>query len=227
MRLVEYNGVPRVRGWLGGHPMAIVNYLDPMDRFSQGNVLSMVGDAETAGGICRMLSIYWVIECLKPGAGTPSESLHKMKSYGPFYFKQIAQAQKAYAANFNGALLGWFGSVRQCLKYGSGQTQDMIVTSFAEQYATTASKLADRIAWATETSTTTPPACLISFSCSAGNHCIAGIETSDMMGSTWHVFDPNYGVMIVEIGAGESLGNLISDLWTAYTISGASVGPVA
>ncbi len=202
--------------------------MNPMDRFDQSLLLDMIGDKEVAGGICRMLSITWVIECLKPGAGNPAATLHAMKSYGPPYFKQIAQSQKAYAAQFNAALDGWVGSVQQCLKYGSGQTRDLIVTSVPEQSATAAPALATRMDWASGRSTTAPRACIISFSCGLGSHCIAGIEQGHgTPASTWYVFDPNYGVMTVIAANGQTLPNLVGDIWAAYGITGSRTAPVA
>lgn len=134
-----------------------------------------------------------------------------------------SRAHKTYKLTFNAALLGWFGSVQQCLKYGSAKTRDLIVTSSVMQTASTAARLTERMVWATDESTTTPPACLITLSCPAGNHCIAAIEEA----GTWSVFDPNYGVMIVDIGAGQALGNLMADIWSAYRITIASAAPVA
>lgn len=206
--------------------MAINDYIDPMDRFSQGAIIDWVGDKEVAGGICRMLSIYWLIDCLKVGAKTPQETLHQMKANGKTYFQQIANAQKAYAKYYNAKLEGWVGSIHDCLSLASSKARDIVITSFNERTATTSQRMVDTFAWAADASSTTPKACIISFSCSLGNHCIAALEHQQTNGSIWYIFDPNYGVMVVDVSAGMSLASALDDIWNAYNITAAFTAPV-
>lgn len=202
--------------------MAINDYIDPMDRFSQGAVIDYIGDKETAGGICRMLSLYWVIECTNGSGRSPAEALHAMKANGPIYFKQIGQSQKAYAKCSNAELKGWVGSVRECLQLASKKQRDVIVTSVDEQCSTTAADLATSISGATNHSTTLPKSCIVSISTPAGNHCIAVLV--DPAGH-WFIFDPNYGVLAAR-NPGQTLAHAVSDLWNGYRIEVSMVTPV-
>jgi len=207
--------------------MAIETYIDPMDQFNQGNIISMIGDKNLAGGICRMLSVFWVIESTKNNASTPNVVLHEMTAKGPIYFKQIGQNFKAYADRF--VKDGWIGSIIDCLSLGSAQRITGLVTDRLAQFSTTSANATTKATQALAQSTTTPRSCMISFRCPLGGHSIAAIEDPSLLGSTFYIFDPNYGVMTIDtspFGANGSLQAAIGDLWTAYHIQNTSIAPV-
>jgi hypothetical protein len=207
--------------------MSIEDYVDPMDRCDQGLIIDLVGDKEVSKGICRMLSINWLVECTKANASQPNVVWHEMKANGPVYFKQIANQQKAYAEFFNAKLEGWIGSVWDCISLASYKRLKSVVTSVPDQIARRPDEMTESLCRAMNSSTTNPLSCIISFSCPVGNHCIAAIEHPSVMGSTWYIFDPNYGVLIIDISKGQSLGDAVSDLFDAYAIEVSKVAPIA
>ncbi|MFN4275881.1 MAG: YopT-type cysteine protease domain-containing protein [Ferrovibrio sp.] len=196
--------------------MAINDYVNPMDRGSQGLILDYVGNEQTAGGICRMLSINWIIECAQPGAPAPNEVWHAMKAKGPIYFKQIGQQQIGYVTILNGD--GWYQSVVDCLELGSRKARH--AKSLApNDSATDAATLANRIAAGLAASTTKPPLVVIRFTCTGGAHCIAAASYN---GKTY-IFDPNFGVLIIDPTKHQLLGDAMQDLFTFYHIGTAYV----
>ena len=215
--------------------MAIENYIKLVDdRFNQSYLLDLLRDAKVkdydqiAGGICRMLSVTWVVECLKAGAGTPDVVLRQMKANGPVYFQQIARNQQAYQNYFGDAELGNFGSMRTVLQLASANTRDVLQATQSSEMAVSAAEMPTALAYATGISSTTPHGTLISLRMTGGGHCIAAFEYQAVNGSTWYVFDPNYGVMQVDVSAGENLGGLLTDIWNAYAgMSMARAFPVA
>jgi len=197
--------------------MSIESYIRRVDdRFSQGYLLDLLGDPEIAGGICRMLSVQWVIECLKPNAPSPEDCLNLMKSYGPVYFKQIGQAQKAYQQDFSDAELGNFGSMTKVLRLASNGACDLIAATQSSEMAMAANQMSAALSYATGVSTAHPRGCLISLKMQNGGHCIAAFEHQAVNGSTWYLFDPNFGVMIADVSAGENFSALLTDIWNAY-----------
>lgn len=197
--------------------MPISDYIKRVDdRFSQGYLLDLLGDADIAGGICRMLAVQWVCECLKNGAGTPDDVLNQMKANGPVYFKQIGQNQKAYARDFSDAVLGNFGSMRTVLQLASAGTRDVLQATQSDETAVSGAGMSSALTYATGVSTTNPRGTLISLKMHGGGHCIAAFEYQAVNGSKWYVFDPNFGVMTVDVSAGEDLSALLADIWNAY-----------
>lgn len=196
--------------------MAINDYIDPMDRGSQGLILEYVGNKDTAGGICRMLSINWVIECAKDSSKLPNAIWHVMKSYGPVYFKQIGQQQIGYSNLLNGN--GWYQSMVDCLELGSRNARH-VVSLAPNDSAGTAADMATRITAGIAASTTTPKLALIRFTCAGGAHCIGAAST----GGKTYIFDPNFGVLIVDPAKNHTLAAVTQDLFAAYTIGTAYV----
>jgi hypothetical protein len=197
--------------------MAIESYIKQVDdHFNQGYLIDLLGDREIAGGICRMLSVQWVIECLKPHAPAPDVCLREMKSHGPVYFKQIGQSQKAYAKDFSDAELGNFGSMHEVLSLASAGTRSIIAATQSSESAVSAATMSDALTYATGVSTTTPRGCLISLKMRNAGHCIAAFEEPAVNGSKWYLFDPNFGVMTVDVSAGEDFSALLTDVWNAY-----------
>src|SRR3546814_15415127 len=73
--------------------------------------------------------------------------------------------------------------------------------------ATTAPNLTGRITAALAASTTTPHLCLIRFHCTGGGHCIGAADS----GGKIYIFDPNFGVMIVDPAKHPTLGAALPD----------------
>lgn len=196
--------------------MAINDYVDPMDRGSQKLILDYVGNEQTAKGICRMLSVNWVIDCAQPNASAPNVIWHEMKAKGPVYFKQVGQQQIGYSEHLNDD--GWYQSMVDCVELGSRKARH--VKSMApNDRSTSAAGLANQIAGALAASTTTPHLCLIRFNCAGGGHCIGAADS----GGKTYIFDPNFGVMIVDPAKHQTLGAAVQDLFAAYQITVANV----
>lgn len=207
--------------------MAISDYISPENRFSQGDIISLIGDKSLAGGICRMLSTQWVVQCTEKSAPSPDSVLNIMRNMGTVYFKQIGQNFKAYADVY--VKDGWIGSIIDCLRLSSRQRLDGLVTAKNLQLGTDVDALLRNIHWACELSTTEPNSAMISFSCPAGNHSIAIAEEQSDMGSTYYVFDPNFGILKIDsslFGPGQTLKQAIAEIWNYYNIKTARVSPV-
>lgn len=205
--------------------MAIDDYVNPMDRGDQGLIMDYAGDAETQRGICRMLSINWIIDCATPGAPLPNQVWHAMKAKGPVYFKQIGQQQKGYSTYFsNSSQASQFDSVRDCIQLASRNGRN-VAHNAPNETATTAANFAGCVTSALGVSTTAPHLAVIRFNVNNGNgagHCIAAARAG---GFDW-IFDPNYGVMKVDPGKGQTMAGAIGEIFTAYTLNRAYVFPV-
>lgn len=204
--------------------MAITDYVDPNDSGSQAEILQVVGNQENAGGMCLMLSINWAINCSQPGAKAPNVVWADMRDNikskaGQAYLKQIAQQQIGYTRHFNTG--GWFQSATDLVDLGSRKARQVKQLTPDDSFTTSAA-MATRIAEGLAASTTTPPLVLIIFKCSGGAHGIAAAK----VGNTLYIFDPNYGVMIVDPGKNRTPAGATAELFSGYTISNGLVIPI-
>jgi Yersinia/Haemophilus virulence surface antigen len=191
-------------------------YLDPNDRFSQDYILDLIKDKEVSEGICRALALFWLVDCVKVNAKAPNECLYEMKKNGQSYFKQLGNAQKTYQNYLSNKELGNFGSMLKMIGLASKQALSIVATSLQDQGAMTASELADAVANASAKSRTVPRSVLIRFSMKDGGHCIASIEQQSVFGSKWYIFDPNFGVLIVD-STQHRLKDVLGILWKHYS----------
>src|SRR3546814_8130541 len=101
-----------------------------------------------------------------------------------------------------------------CLERGSRKARH--ANSMApNDSATTAPNLTGRITAALAASTTTPHLCLIRFNCTGGGHCIGAADS----GGKIYIFDPNFGVMIVDPAKHQRSEEHTSELQSLMRIS--------
>lgn len=204
--------------------MAISDYVAPGDSGSQSEILAVVGNEENAGGMCLMLSINWAINCSQPNAKAPNAVWADMRDNikskaGQAYLKQIGQQQVGYTRHFNTG--GWYQSASDLVDLGSRKARQVKKLTPDDTF-TSAVNMATRITAGLGASTTTPPLALIIFSCRGGAH---GIAAASAGGKTY-VFDPNYGVLIVDPSKNHTLAGATQDLFAGYTIGNGLVIPI-
>lgn len=197
--------------------MPISDYVDPKDSGSQSEILAVVGNEENAGGMCLMLSINWAINCSQPGAKAPNAVWADMRDNikskaGQAYLKQIGQQQVGYTRHFNTG--GWLQSATDLVDLGSRKARQAKQLKPDDSYTTKAG-MAERIVSGLAASTTTPPLVLIIFKCRGGAHGIAAAKVGDV----YYIFDPNYGVMIVDPSKNRTLDGATTRLFDDYGIS--------
>lgn len=192
-------------------------YLDPNDRFNQTYVIEWIKDEDVAAGMCRSLAMFWMIRCLE-GKRAPNICLREMKQEGKSYFQLLANAQKNYADLLSNEKFGSYGSMVKVLQLASKDEFSIKASSLQEQGATTLGDFVDVIGEQSERTNTTPRAVLISLKMKGAAHAIAIVEETTDLGSRWHIFDPNFGVLQVDasLEGGQKLEDALKILWNHY-----------
>ena len=206
--------------------MPVESYIRRQDKCDQSFLVSLVGQLgvpEVFDGMCLMLTINWLIRCTTPAGPSSDLVWRNMKAEGASYFQQIASQQRGYSQNL-AKKEPFQDSVENCLSFASSSRLRLGPKS--SQAYTNAYLLTDNMALAFRSSNTSPPSCIIMFKWPSGYHCIGAVEDMNARGCTWYIFDPNFGVLTVDISVGQPLISAVQDLFTKYQILWALSVPI-